>query len=47
MTKKLEIYKCNVCGNVVEVIHAGAGELVCCSQLMELQDSKIQDIENN
>ncbi len=36
MTKKLEIYKCEVCGNMVEMIHAGAGQLVCCGQPMKL-----------
>ena len=36
MTEKLEIYKCEVCGNIVEVLHAGAGELVCCGQPMKL-----------
>lgn len=36
MTKLNEIYKCNVCGNIVEMTHAGAGELVCCGQPMEL-----------
>jgi superoxide reductase len=34
MTEKLEIFKCNICGNMVEVIHAGPGELVCCGQPM-------------
>jgi len=34
MAKKLEIYKCMVCGNIVEVLHAGAGELVCCGEPM-------------
>ena len=29
------IYKCNVCGNVVEVVHASFGELVCCGQPMQ------------
>ena len=28
-------YKCNVCGNVVQVLFTGAGELVCCGQAME------------
>jgi len=28
------IYKCNVCGNIVQVVHAGAGELVCCGKPM-------------
>lgn len=37
MTQRNEIYKCKVCGNMVEVIHAGAGELVCCGQPMEKQ----------
>jgi superoxide reductase len=36
MTKQNEIYKCNVCGNIVEVVHAGAGQLICCGQSMEL-----------
>ena len=36
MTEKLAIYKCNECGNIVEVLHAGAGELVCCGQPMKL-----------
>ncbi len=35
MTKKLEIYKCNVCGNIVEMLHEGAGELVCCNEPMK------------
>ncbi len=29
MTKRREIYKCEVCGNIVEVLHEGKGELVC------------------
>lgn len=36
MTKKLEIYKCEICGNIVEVLHEGAGQLVCCGQPMKL-----------
>lgn len=35
MTKILEFYKCNICGNFVEVVLPGEGELVCCSQPME------------
>jgi superoxide reductase len=35
MTKKNEVYKCPLCGNIVEVLHAGAGELVCCGQAMD------------
>ncbi len=36
MPKKLEIYKCEVCGNIVEMVHGGEGELVCCQQPMKL-----------
>jgi superoxide reductase len=36
MTNRLEIYKCEVCGNIVEVIHASGGKLVCCGQPMKL-----------
>jgi superoxide reductase len=43
MTKLREIYKCNVCGNIVEVLHAGAGQLVCCGEPMQLMDEKTQD----
>jgi superoxide reductase len=34
MAKKLEVYKCTTCGNIVEVVGAGAGELVCCGAPM-------------
>lgn len=37
MTKVNEIYKCAICGNIVEMVHAGAGELVCCGEPMKLQ----------
>ncbi|MBU2559521.1 desulfoferrodoxin [archaeon] len=36
MTKQKQVYKCNVCGNIVEVLHAGVGELVCCGESMML-----------
>ena len=36
MAERLEIYKCEVCGNIVEVMHGGAGELVCWGQPMTL-----------
>lgn len=35
MTERLEMYKCNVCGNIAEVVISAKGELVCCSQPME------------
>lgn len=43
MTQQNQIYKCNVCGNIVEVLHIGAGELVCCGQSMELLKEKTED----
>ncbi len=36
MTKQLQIYKCEACGNIVEVLHAGGGALSCCGQEMKL-----------
>ena len=36
MTKMNEIYKCNICGNIVEVLHTGGGTLVCCGENMHL-----------
>jgi len=35
MTERLQIYKCEICGNIVEMLHTGAGELVCCGQAMK------------
>jgi superoxide reductase len=43
MTKVREIYKCNICGNIVEVLHSGVGELVCCGEPMELMNEKTED----
>lgn len=36
MTEVLQVYKCEVCGNIVEVLNEGKGELVCCKQPMKL-----------
>jgi superoxide reductase len=36
MTKISQVYKCELCGNIVEVLHSGDGELVCCGQPMKL-----------
>ena len=35
MTQRLEIYKCEACGNIVEVLTPGGGELVCCGEPMK------------
>ncbi len=34
MAERLQIYKCEACGNIVEVLHGGGGELVCCGAPM-------------
>ena len=34
--EKLQIYKCSLCGNIVEVVHVGGGTLVCCGKDMDL-----------
>ena len=39
----LEVYKCSVCGNVVEVVHAGGGTLVCCRKPMDLLTENTTD----
>ena len=44
MTKLKQVYKCNICGNIVEVLHSGVGKLVCCGQPMELLIEKSVDV---
>jgi len=36
MVELKQVYKCSVCGNIVEVVHASVGQLVCCGQPMKL-----------
>jgi superoxide reductase len=36
MANLLEVYKCNLCGNIVETVHAGGGSLSCCGEEMVL-----------
>ena len=43
MTEKLQVYKCNLCGNIVEMVEGGQGELVCCGEPMALQAEKTED----
>lgn len=45
MDDKNKIYKCNVCGHVIEVVHAGVGQLVCCNQPMEMLEEKGKEQE--
>jgi len=40
MARKLQIYKCEICGNIVEVLHGGKGQLVCCGKPMQLLEVK-------
>lgn len=43
MTELNQIYKCDVCGNIVELVHTGKGQLVCCGKPMELKKANDQD----
>lgn len=43
MAKQFDVFKCDVCGNVVELLHVGGGELVCCGQPMGLMEEKTAD----
>jgi superoxide reductase len=43
MTQRLQVYKCDVCGNIVEVLHEGQGDLVCCGKPMKLMDEQTAD----
>lgn len=43
MAKKFGVYKCELCGNIVEVLDAGDGDLVCCGENMKLMDEKTAD----
>ncbi len=40
MTRRKRIYRCSVCGNIVEVLHPGIGKLVCCGKPVELLGEK-------
>lgn len=43
MTNRNQIWKCNVCGNIVEVLHEGADALVCCEKPMILMEANSVD----
>jgi superoxide reductase len=45
MTNKNQIWKCNICGNIIEILHSGADALVCCGQPMNLFGEKEEDPE--
>jgi len=43
MAERMEVYKCDLRGNIVEVLHGGKGELVCCGQPMKLMKENTVD----
>ncbi len=43
MVNRKEVYKCEICGNIVEVLHGGAGSLVCCGENMVRLEENITD----
>ncbi len=43
MAERYEVYKCEICGNVVEVLHGSAGQLYCCGQPMKLMEVKKEE----
>lgn len=43
--KKGEQYRCEICGNVVEVIEASYGQLVCCGEPMKLEKATEEDAD--
>jgi superoxide reductase len=43
MTEVRQVYKCEICGNIVEVLHKGAGTLVCCNKPMTLREENTVD----
>lgn len=42
MTQKNQIYKCSICGNIIEILHPGAGTLVCCNKDMLLMSDEVK-----
>jgi superoxide reductase len=46
MAKKSEIYKCSVCGNIIEILHEGAGTLTCCEKEMIKMEEKTSEEGN-
>ena len=43
MVERMQVYKCDLCGNIVEVLHGGKGGLICCAQPMKLMQEKTAD----
>tara|TARA_Y100000310_G_scaffold185141_1_gene185230 strand:+ start:1705 stop:2070 length:366 start_codon:yes stop_codon:yes gene_type:complete len=45
MTKKRQIWKCEICGNIIEILHEGADSLVCCGKPMILLEENTVDAD--
>lgn len=43
MAERMEVYKCDICGNIVEVLHGGKGQLVCCGEEMKKMEEQTAD----
>lgn len=43
MTERMQIYECQVCDNIIEVVREGVGQLVCCGDTMKLLGAKTED----
>ena len=43
MAERLQVYKCELCGNIIEVLTGADGELICCGQPMILLDEQTAD----
>lgn len=43
MPKRLEVYKCQHCGNIIEVMVGGGADIVCCGENMQLQSENTVD----
>jgi superoxide reductase len=43
MAQKMAVYKCNICGNIAEVLTAGGAEMMCCGQEMTMQRENTTD----
>jgi superoxide reductase len=43
MTKRLQVYKCEKCGNIIELLHEGAGDIICCGEPMKLYEENTTD----
>ncbi len=46
MTNKFELYRCNICGNVIEVLISGDGHPVCCGEEMERLEAKNDNLNS-